>query len=265
VRAARHAVRDWIALERLIRARRRLLLLTDFDGTLTPIRPTPAQARLDPSARAALRRLSRRAGIRVGLVSGRSIAELRRRVRIPGIVYVGNHGLEIEGPSARFVHPAARRRAASLARLARQLCAGLRRVRGVVVEAKGLSLSVHWRLVPAAQTRRFRARLRVALAPWAARRRVRVTYGKRVVEIRPPVAWDKGSAVEWLMGRYGYRHGEVLYLGDDRTDEDALRAAGRRGGLTVFVGARPSAAARWWVRDPQEAVRLLRRIEAARG
>jgi trehalose-phosphatase len=256
----RHALREWPRLRGLVRRRVRLFLLMDYDGTLTPIRPMPGQALLDRKTRGLLRRVSAR-GIRLGFVSGRPVASLRRLVRLPGAVYVGNHGLEISGPGVAFTHPGALRAVPRLARIGAALERALHPVRGALVEQKRLSLSVHWRLVPSAQRRAFRRRTRGVLAPWTARGAVRVAEGKRVVEVRPPAAWHKGSAVAWLLRHPRGRAGTVMYLGDDRTDEDAFRSVNRLGGISVFVGPHPGgSAARWWLRNPREVSELLRRL-----
>lgn len=253
--------REWAALSEVVRDADPLLILADYDGTLTPIRPTPEQARLDERTRTVLRRLTHRKGTKVGLVSGRSIVTLRRLVRLPRLIYVGNHGLELEGPGVRFVHPGARRNIPVLARVAGALQDALRDVPGATVEFKRLSLSVHWRLVPAGAVRRFRRRVRVALAPWVLRRLVRVTSGKRVIEVRPPVDWTKGSAVEWLLRACGGPRGTAIYLGDDRTDEDAFRAVNCHRGISIFVGPRRRpTAARWRLSDPDTAGAWLARI-----
>jgi trehalose-phosphatase len=210
------------------------LLLFDYDGTLTPIRHTPERATLAPAVRALLRQLADASDTHVGLVSGRALRVLERLARLRGLIYVGNHGLEIHGPGMRFVHPGAQQAAGRMARIARQLQAELRDLPGALVEPKGLTVSVHWRRVPPAAVGRWRRRVNRVLGPWRRTGAVRVTYGKRVVEVRPPVAWDKGEAVRWLLKRLPAD--TVVYLGDDRTDEAAFRAVNHAGGCSVFVG-----------------------------
>lgn len=260
-----HALRDWRRLRGRVGDGRGWLVLTDYDGTLVPIRPTPAQARLSAGMRAAVSALSRARGISVGIVSGRSLDAVRRLVRLPGVVYAGNHGLELQGPGLRFVHPGARRRIPLLRRIARRLHHTLRGIPGALVESKRLSLSVHWRRIPVRHTALFHRRVKAVLSPWVARQAVRVTRGKRVVEVRPPVNWDKGAVVGWLVKARRCRDGCLLYLGDDRTDEDAFRAVNRLRGVSVFVGTpRRRTAARWWLRDPREVGELFTRLAEGR-
>lgn len=241
-----------------------LLVLTDYDGTLVPIRRTPAAAHLDRRRRRLLRRVCALRGVRLGIVSGRAIKDLRRLVGLSGLLYIGNHGLEMQGPRGGFVHPVARRSVSTLRRIARQLRQCLR-IRGVLVESKRLSLSVHWRNIRPAHRRAFRDRLTRCLAPWLKRRAVRVTFGKRVVEVRPPTTWNKGSAVERLIKAYRIRPGSVIYVGDDRTDEDAFRVVNRYRGLSVCVGGRPGRTiARLRLKSPLEVERLLQNLIAER-
>ena len=243
----------------------RLLVLSDLDGTLIPIRMHPRLAVMDRRTRAVLRRLARAPGVRLGIVSGRRLSALRRAVGLPGLVYVGNHGLELAVPGRTVVVPAARRSARTMARLSRELARAIRSIRGAFVEPKGYTLSVHWRGVAARDARAFHRAVEAVLRPWLSRRAVRVMPGKRVIEVRPPVRWDKGSAVEWLAGRWRHRRGELMYFGDDRTDEDAFRAVNRRGGVTVHVGPRArSTAARWRLGGPRDVVKILEQLEETR-
>ena len=136
MRTKRHALRDWQALRSRSRCER-LLLLADYDGTLTPIAPTPPQARLPRRVKSLLNRLSRVEGVQVGIVSGRAAHTVRRLVGLPDAIYVGNHGMEIHGPNQRFVHREVRRIRPALRRLETVLRQTLRDVPGCLVEAKG--------------------------------------------------------------------------------------------------------------------------------
>ena len=257
----RHALRDWKTLR--TRSRRgRLLLLADYDGTLAPIAPTPAQARLPLRVKSLLHRLSRVEDVQVGIVSGRAAETIRRLVGLSGVIYVGNHGAEILGPNLRFVHRDVRRSRPVIRRLDRVLRQALRDVPGCLVEAKGWSLSVHWRLVRPRELPRCSLILKSVLRPWLAQRKIRVTHGKCVTEIRAPVDWDKGRSVGWLLQRTAPSHRPTAwYLGDDRTDEDAFRAVNRLRGVSIFVGPRSTpTAARWRLRSPREVALLLNRL-----
>ncbi|HEX2189297.1 MAG TPA: trehalose-phosphatase [Longimicrobiaceae bacterium] len=232
----------------------RLVLLLDFDGTLAPIAARPELAAVPERTRAALDRLLALPGVQAAVVSGRGMADARERARIPGIAYAGNHGMEIEGPGVRRVHPEARAARPELEEAASAVAAALAEVPGAWVEDKGLTLSVHYRQV--AEERAGEVREAV-LGAVRGSEGLRVTEGKMVLEVRPRVEWDKGRAVDFLLDHLRPPPGApVLYLGDDTTDEDAFRAllARPEGGEGVLVAETPpaSTAARAWLRSPEE-------------
>jgi len=107
------------------------------------------------------------------------------------------------------------------------------------------------------------------LAPSLTHGALRVTQGRRVVEIRPPVDWDKGHAIAWFfeyaLDRKRPAQTRLIYLGDDRTDEDAFQAVNRLGGISVFVG-RPTrrTAATYRLKDPHDVCVWLASLNDAR-
>jgi trehalose 6-phosphate phosphatase len=118
-------------------------------------------------------------------------------------------------------------------------------------------LSLHWRRVPPSWRRHFHRVITQALAPDVKQRRIQLTTGKRVIEVRPPGHWHKGAILTWLLKRIPrsrlYTRAMTVYFGDDQTDEAAFHTINRMRGVSVFVGSRPRAtAARWWVRSPGE-------------
>jgi trehalose 6-phosphate phosphatase len=142
--------------DRLIAARATaglMLVGLDFDGTLAPIVPHPDDAALPEATREVLAALARRADTRVALVSGRSLADLRQRVDVADAHYAGNHGMEIDGPGVERLHPGAAAARTVLTEVARDLSGHLADVDGVVVEDKGLTLSMHYRRVRTMRTR----------------------------------------------------------------------------------------------------------------
>ena len=141
-----HLLHVWPAVSRRIREASRTLLAFDFDGTLTPIVDLPDHAALAPEVRATLESLSRQDRYLTGIVSGRSLADILARVDVPGLFYAGNHGLEMTGPGLDFVHPGAEKLRDTQTELYHQLRSNLSDLPGVLVENKGLTLSVHYRM-----------------------------------------------------------------------------------------------------------------------
>jgi trehalose-phosphatase len=248
-------------LERLldaVAARPRALLLVDFDGTLVPIRARPDLARLGAQERETLRRLDR-GRVRVAVVSGRSIADLRSRVGVPSLLYGGVFGLELAGPGWSYVHPSARALRPAMARLGRGLSRLFADVPGVRVEDKRVGLCVHYRAVAPDRRREFQRRLRHARA--AAPGGLVWSRGRRAWEIGPKTSWDKGAAAKLLWRRLG--RPVLLAIGDGSLDEPMLRAARGRG-AGVRVG-RGRSRARLRLRDSDAVRRFLRRLAERAG
>ena len=238
---ARERVPVWL---RRWRESGRIVLLLDFDGTLAPIVERPELAAIPDATRAALDGLMALPGVEVALVSGRGLADVRERAAIPGIAYAGNHGMEIEGAGLHRMHPDAVAARPALAAAAQRIEPALSRIPGAFLEDKGMTLSIHFRQSPAERHADVRAAVEQAV-----RDDLRITSGKMVLEVRPRVDWDKGKAVLFLLDQMRPpENAPVLYLGDDRTDEDAFAAV-----EGILVG-NPSAEtlARSYLRDPAE-------------
>ena len=258
-----HLFSVWPEAAQRLKAARRVLLLSDYDGTLTPIVDRPELADLPAGTRQLLRALAHRHCFTVGIISGRALSDLKQRVGIGSIVYAGNHGLEIEGPGISFINPLAEEMKPVLRVIHQVLSNALHTVRGALVEDKGLSLSVHYRLVEEEEVEEAKTVFERILRMPHLSGKVKITSGKKVHEVRPAVDWDKGKAIKLLMKRYGKggrRSGLLpVYLGDDLTDEDGFGAIERYGdGLTVFVGGESdSTMARYFLRSPDEVERFL--------
>jgi trehalose 6-phosphate phosphatase len=209
-------------------------LFCDFDGTLAPIVARPEDARLLEGVRPVIEELRERARL-VAFVSGRGLGDLERLVDIPGCAYVGNHGMELHRVGKRpqladgvTEHLAAIREFVASWPQARLDAADLR------MEAKGATVSVHARGARDPEAARL---LLAQVASDALDRGLVPTAGREVLEVRPPVAVDKGTAVRTLLRDSGAR--AAMYIGDDRTDADAwraMRALRSDGALDVAVG-----------------------------
>jgi trehalose-phosphatase len=238
--------------------RRRLALFLDYDGTLTPIVERPEAAVLGEDMREVLRRLAARHP--VAIVSGRDLEDVRARVGLEDVHYAGCHGFEIAGPRGNRVHGAAAAAAPQLGAAADQVAHDIRGLPGVQLERKRFTLAVHYRRARAADVPAVRAALERAQARHPA---LRVTAGKKVLELQPDVDWDKGRAVLWLIETLGVEDALPVYIGDDVTDEDAFRAlAGRGLGIAVQETPRPTAAG-YSLPGPDEVRELLAALASA--
>lgn len=202
----------------LVEAPERSAILLDVDGVLAPIVARPELSEVPEGTKAELRRLADRYLLVAG-VSGRAGADARRLVGVDGIDVIGNHGLELDPAAGAFTE-----------RLAR-----FREAVGLPVEDKSLSLTYHYR--EAEDESAARAALE-SVADRAEAAGFVPRWGRKVLEIRPPLRADKGRAVQALLARSGATR--ALYAGDDATDLDAfagLDAPGLEAAVRVAVAS----------------------------
>jgi trehalose-phosphatase len=256
VSSAEHVARrlgPWLA------RRATLALFLDYDGTLTPIASRPELATLDDESRRVLEQAATAPDLDVTIVSGRPVAEVRAMIGVDGLTYVGDHGYDIDGPGLSYRHDASRFEGA-LARAAEDL--EELGVPDAWVERKRAAVAYHVRGVPGRQQADALRRATSVLK----RRRLAALRGKAVLEGRPPVSWDKGSAVLYVLrSRYGSdwpARVRALYVGDDSTDELAFRVLGGIG-RSILVGPRDptqASAADLALDAPSDVIALVRRL-----
>ncbi len=187
---------------RLAEAPDRAAILLDVDGTLAPIAPRPDDARVPDEARAEVARLVQRYAL-VACISGRTGEDARRLVQVEGVRYVGSHGLEL-APEATQWRDQVHSFAAEV---------------DWPVEDKGLTVSFHYRQ---AEDEDAALEYLESVAEQARAVGLVPRFGRKVLEIRPPVHADKGTAARELLEDAGLKR--ALYAGDDSTDIDAFRA-----------------------------------------
>ena len=233
-----------------------MILFLDFDGTLVPIVQRPELAILDENGRRLIESLSKR--IPVVIISGRGLDDVRGRVGVNGVNYVGNHGLEIEGNNLKYRMNDSPQWTKFINELSLIIEQSLGGIHGVIVENKGVTLSVHYRLVSGATRKRALQLFSKCIEGYKAKRQVRVTHGKMVWEVRPPFEWHKGKAVMWIMKQPQFMGRWPLYIGDDRTDQDALKLV-RENGVGIWIGApKEKGAALHAIEDPRSVRQLLK-------
>lgn len=238
-----------------------LLLMLDVDGTLAPIALHPSLATVPSETRRVVASLAAMPDVTVVLVSGRAAHDARRLVAVENVWTIGNHGAELMDPRGDVVVDATVVPfGPALARTANTLGPLLAPLEHVMLENKGWTLGVHYRAADDAVL----PRLRAAVEGVVSQNGLRLTEGKMVFEIRPPVRVDKGTAIYTLARDLGALTDDaaLLFAGDDATDEDAFRLLRSRvpRAVTVHVGQGSETAAEFTVATPGDIRALLRRI-----
>ncbi|MGW0181195.1 trehalose-phosphatase, partial [Nocardia sp. NPDC003345] len=239
-----------------------LAVVVDFDGTLSEIVADPAAAEPVDGAAAALTELA--AHCPVAVISGRGLDDLRARLPLPGIRLAGSHGFELMAPGgSRTVPEVVPGVEAALSRAATDLRSRLGGIAGVAVEHKRFAVAVHFRNAAGEDA----ATVVAAVRDYGRAAGLRVTAGRKVIEVRPDVDWDKGHALRWILGHID-GPSDAIYIGDDVTDEDAFDAVGHEG-IAVVVRDPENCdrytAARFSVAGPRRVRDLLVRLERLLG
>lgn len=233
-------------------AQHELAVFCDFDGTLVPIAQTPDAIRIPDELDPVIRSLHRRLDGAFALVTGRSLTDLSRYIRINGLTAAGCHGAEWQMPpdyrqqehawAAEYIAPMAR---------ATALFAESNRL---IVEDKRFSLAIHFRNAPHLETE-LDAYLQKETR---GNERLKIIHGKCVREIKP-VGIDKGAAVAQLMTSAPFQNRRPVFIGDDTTDEDGFAWVNRNNGISIKVGTGETAATHR-LQDCEEVLQLLRQI-----
>ena len=269
----------WEEIRKSIRKHDRLVLLADFDGTLAHITHLPRLASLPARVRRLLSAISRQ-GVVVGVVSGRELDDIRSRVGVRGIWYVGTHGFSLYSPAGKAVHLVSPVQRRTVARVAARMNRRLRHREGIVVESKDAAVAVHYRN---ASPEDAAEAIAVARQIEQETPRLRSLYGKKVVELLPATRISKWTAARSILEQSGEQssaHGDrniesngkrrngarkergaeqplIFYLGDDKTDEAVFE---RLDGISIAVGKRDGTHARYFLESPADVQRFLGRV-----
>ena len=242
-----------------------IFLFFDYDGTLTPIVKKPELAVLSHKMKCLLKKLTSQKWTKVTVVSGRSLKDVKNVVGLNRIAYAGNHGLELEGLKLKYTNKKALKIKRDLDAIYNRLVENLSIYSKLLIEHKGLTLSVHYRLEKnKKRLNRIFKILKNTTDIYVKQKKIRLAYGKKVVEIRPRINWNKGKIVLWLLEYFKQktplRNTLSIYLGDDTTDEDAFNILRKRG-VGIFVGSpKRKSLAKFYLRNTEEVANFLEKI-----
>ncbi|KAG8383503.1 hypothetical protein BUALT_Bualt04G0020200 [Buddleja alternifolia] len=241
---------------------KQIVMFLDYDGTLSPIVDDPDRAFMSEAMRATVRKLARY--FPTAIVSGSF-------VRLAELYYAGSHGMDIKGPSKgskykkggkAVLFQAASEFLPMIDEVYKSLLEVTKSTPGARVENNKFCVSVHFRCVDEKRWSELANKVGLVLEGYP---NLRLTQGRKVFEIRPTIKWDKGKALEFLLESLGYANcADVfpIYIGDDRTDEDAFKVLRERGqGFGILVSKTPKDTnASYSLQEPSEVMAFLRRL-----
>jgi trehalose-phosphatase len=242
----------WPEIQTHISRRPRLLLALGFDGILSPTVAQPAKAELPEGTRALLAKLAASPRITLAFLSGRSLRDVQSRVGVADAYYVGNHGMEVRGPGLASSDGLAVSCRSDLVDSLAVLARCTKRLRGVLIEDKGLSVTVHWRHADAAEAATLRDLMDLIVRNHP---RLCVSAGEASWELRARASWNKGDALRQIMTHRHLASADAIYLGSEPNDEDAF--ARLPDGLTFCVGTAHASLARFRLLDPTDTPQFL--------
>jgi len=209
-------------------------LVTDVDGTISWIAPSPDEAIVSPLCRRYLTALVDKLEL-VAVISGRPLTEVMDMVGVEGLAYVGNHGLEMWRRGVPQIWPGSERYIGIIAS-AMSALKDMLNIEGLFFENKGLTASIHYR--NCADINSAKRELLAIVGSLPQSDDLRITEGRMVVELRPNIEVNKGSAFKTLIEEYHLAG--AIYIGDDVSDIDAFKAIHNSGiiGIAVCVSSR---------------------------
>ncbi|KAG2583772.1 probable trehalose-phosphate phosphatase 6 [Panicum virgatum] len=248
---------------------KQIVVFLDYDGTLSPIVDDPDAAYMSDTMRRAVRSVAKH--FPTAIVSGRCRDKVFEFVKLAELYYAGSHGMDIKGPAKGSRHTRAAKgvlfQPASqflpmIEQVHESLVEKTRSIPGAKVENNKFCVSVHFRCVDEKSWSALAETVKSVLKEYP---KLKLTQGRMVFEVRPIIKWDKGKALEFLLESLGFADcADVLpvYIGDDRTDEDAFKVLRRRGqGVGILVSKHPKdTSASYSLQEPAEVMEFLLRL-----
>ncbi|CAN6916441.1 unnamed protein product [Brassica oleracea var. botrytis] len=247
---------------------KKIVMFLDYDGTLSPIVDDPDRAFMSKEMRRTVRKLAK--CFPTAIVSGRCREKVYNFVKLTELYYAGSHGMDIKGPEqgskykddkSLLCQPATEF-LPMIDEVYQKLVDKTNFTPGANIENNKFCVSVHFRRVDEKNWSDLANQVRSVMKDYP---ELRLTQGRKVLEIRPIIKWDKGKALEFLLESLGYANCTdvfPLYIGDDRTDEDAFKILReRRQGLGILVSKIPKETnALYSLQEPDEVMNFLQRL-----
>ncbi|KAJ6814842.1 putative trehalose-phosphate phosphatase 6 [Iris pallida] len=248
---------------------KQIVMFLDYDGTLSPIVDEPDDAVMSEAMRAAVKGIA--SYFPTAIVTGRCLDKVWNFVQLAELYYAGSHGMDIKGPTNARKHSKASTKTKAktksvlfqpaseflpmIQEVYKVLKEETKSIQGAKVENNKFCASVHFRKVDEKKWSALAEQVRTVMKEYP---KLKLTQGRKVLEIRPTIKWDKGKALEFLLESLGFADcNDILpvYIGDDRTDEDAFKVLRERGqGFGILVSEQPKETnASYTLQEPKEA------------
>ena len=232
------------------------VFLSDFDGTLSKIARTPDKAVLAPGAKEVLEKLSQK--VPVAIVSGRELKDVKEKVGINNLIYAGNHGAEWEINGKYFSLKFSQKTEQAVKSAKKDFEILAKNYPGIFVEEKKFAFSVHYRALDSKTAKKFLNDAQFVIEKIKKSGLAEVGYGKKVIDVKPSASGNKGLFVKFLLKSFkNSKKLTVIYLGDDKTDEDVFKAL--KNGITILVGHNKKSSAKYSLKNPTEVVAFLQK------
>ena len=253
--AAPHSLfSNWDRIRSRFSSASRVALFLDFDGTLAPIRPRPESVALAENVRTLLKCIAQ-SGVCLAVITGRGLADVRRRVNLDGVWYAGSHGYFLLDPKGRRYSLLTKRHRTNIQSVLRSIRPALCSIPGIQIEPKDATISVHYRRAKPSAVRSARVVVQQAVKSNPG---LKLMHGKKIWEILPAARVNKWTAARFILQKQFSSRRDLLlfYLGDDTTDEAVFR---KMKGISVVIGRKKATAAHYFLRSHSEVKQFLRR------
>ena len=229
-------------------------LLLDFDGVLSAIAPTPAEAFISEENKKLVKACAER--FPVAVITGRKLTEIKEKIGITGLLFVASHGLEWEENGKHHIKPIPKETIEAINLAKEKIRPLMSSYPGMIYEDKSFMFAVHYRIMNKELVDAFIKEITSILEPIVKQHKLRLDHNLMTFELRPEINWDKGDSVLFAK-EYFQKKGKrkekpiPIYIGDSDTDEDAFVAL-KENGITIRVGKTKKSSAKWYMSDQKE-------------
>ena len=227
------------------------ILLLDFDGVLSAIAPTPNEAFISEENKRLVEECAER--FPIGIITGRGLAQIKKKMGVKDILYIASHGLEWEEDDKDHVKPIPKETTDAINLAKEKIKPLISRYPGMIFEDKSFMFAAHYRIMSSELVPAFIKEVTSILEPIVKERKLRLDHNLMTFELRPEIDWDKGDSVLFAEKHLNKKIGKnfmPIYIGDGLTDEDAFRVLSN--GITIRVGEDKKSKAKWYLRNQEE-------------